>query len=281
MLRPAPTHRLLAAAAILAGVLCVPAVVPASDGGVRSYLDLARKHESTWGCTLSPSTSSAIGYYQMTLAALRDIKLKDEPGQLDRERMGHHLGRGVPVQPPRERRGDEALYGDQLVDTWNGDVKERIGNSAYGVLIDAASLLAGAHFLGARGMNEFILCGMHVTCIAESAVQTNGGDGAAIHRRLIARMKEAAGPERLGADRRLLTPSPDTRRSRPRPRPGITRARHRIHQVPPPAPRIAPDRPESLPSGRGRNADRRLSREPARGVRAGRRNPPGSRRAAR
>ena len=34
---------------------------------------------------------------------------------------------------------------------------------------------------------------MHVTCIAESAVQTNGGDGAAIHRRLIARMKEAAG----------------------------------------------------------------------------------------
>ena len=39
MLRPAPTHRLLAAAAILAGVLCVPAVALANDAdGVRSYL---------------------------------------------------------------------------------------------------------------------------------------------------------------------------------------------------------------------------------------------------
>jgi hypothetical protein len=193
MLRPAPTHRLLAAAAILAGVLCVPAVAPANDAdGVRSYLYLARKHESTRGCALSPSTSSAIGYYQMTLAALRDIRLKDD--------MGNWIENEWGITSDEEfqcnlHANDEAMkrYTEINWSILNGQVKERIGNSAYGVLIDAASLLAGAHFLGARGMNEFILCGMHVTCIAESAVQTNGGDGAAIHRRLIARMKEAAG----------------------------------------------------------------------------------------
>ena len=191
MLCRAPTHRLLTAA-ILAGTLCAPAVAAGSDDGVRSYLDLASKHESRRGCTLSPSTSSAIGYYQMTLAALRDIGLKDEAGNWLENEWG--------ITSDDEFRCNRAANDEAMKrfteNNWailSGEAKDRIGRSAYGVVIDAASLLAGAHFLGARGMNDFVLCGMHATCISEFAIKTNGGDPASVHRKLIRRMKETAG----------------------------------------------------------------------------------------
>ena len=192
LLRPAPTHRLLPAAAILAGTLAAPALAAGSDGGVGSYLDLARKHESRRDCTLSPSTSSAIGYYQMTLAALRDIGLKDE--------AGNWLENDWSITSDEEFQCNRAANDEAMKrftqNNWailSDEAKDRIGRSAYGVVIDAAPLLAGAHFLGARGMNDFVLCGMHATCISESAVLTNGGDPAKVHRKLIRRMREAAG----------------------------------------------------------------------------------------
>ena len=189
-LRPVPTRRRFAAAA-LAGLLSATALVAANSAGVRDYLDLARKHESR-GCALSPSNSSAIGYYQMTLAALRDIGFKDDDGNWvenewgitsDEEFRCHRTANDEAMK--RFTENNWAILADE--------VKERIGRSAYGVVIDAASLLAGAHFLGARGMNDFVLCGMHVTCISEFAILTNGGDPARIHRKLIKRMKSAAG----------------------------------------------------------------------------------------
>ena len=191
MLRTPESRRLLAAAAVLAGLLCAPALAAGNNAGVRDYLDLARKHESR-GCALSPSNSSAIGYYQMTLAALRDIGLKDDAGDWvenewgitsDEEFRCHRTANDEAMK--RFTENNWAMLADE--------VKDRIGRSAYGVVIDAASLLAGAHFLGARGMNDFVLCGMHVTCISEFAVLTNGGDPARIHRKLIERLTKAAG----------------------------------------------------------------------------------------
>jgi FMN phosphatase YigB (HAD superfamily) len=172
-------------------MLLAPALA-ASDAGVRNYLDLARRREANHGCAVSPSTSSAIGYYQMTLAALRDIGLKNDEGSWlenewgitsDEEFQCHRAANDEAMK--RFTRNNWAILTDEA--------KERMGKSAYGVVIDAASLLAGAHFLGARGMNDFVVCGMHVTCISELAVLTNGGDPARIHRKLINRMKEAAG----------------------------------------------------------------------------------------
>ena len=189
---PVATLRRYAATAFLTGVLCVPALAAGSDAGVRDYLDLARKHESNHGCALSPSNSTAIGYYQMTRAALRDIGLKDDAGNwLDNE-WGITSDEAFRCNRPAN---DEAMkrYTENNWSVLDNEVKNRIGRSAYGVVIDSASLLAGAHFLGARGLNEFLLCGMHVTCISEWAVQTNGGDPATVHRKLIKRMKEAAG----------------------------------------------------------------------------------------
>lgn len=189
-LRPVPTRRRFRAAA-LAGLLSVTALVAANNADVRDYLDLARRHESR-GCALSPSNSSAIGYYQMTLAALRDIGFKDDDGNWVENEWG--------ITSDEEFRchrtaNDEAMK-RFTVNNWAmlaDEVKDRIGRSAYGVVIDAASLLAGAHFLGARGMNDFVLCGMHVTCISEFAVLTNGGDPDRIHRKLIERLKKATG----------------------------------------------------------------------------------------
>ncbi len=167
------------------------AVAAANNAGVRDYLDLARRHEST-GCGLSPSNSTAIGYYQMTRAALRDIGFKDAAGNWTENAWG--------ITSDEEFRchrtaNDEAMkrFTENNWAILADEVKERIGRSAYGVVIDAASLLASAHFLGARGMNDFVLCGMHATCISELAVVTNGGDPARIHRKLIERLKKAAG----------------------------------------------------------------------------------------
>ncbi len=189
-LRPDPIRRRVAAAALV-GLLgaTVPAV--ADNAGVRDYLRLARNHESR-GCALSPSNSSAIGYYQMTLAALRDIGFKDDAGNWIENAWG--------ITSDDEFRchraaNDEAMkrFTEHNWAILADEVKDRIGRSAYGVVIDAASLLAGAHFLGARGMNDFVLCGMHATCISERAVVTNGGDPTRIHRKLIERLKKATG----------------------------------------------------------------------------------------
>lgn len=190
-LRPVPAYRRFAAAA-LAGLLSATALVAANNAGVRDYLDLASRHEASRSCTRSPSNSSAIGYYQMTLAALRDIGLKDDAGNWldnewgitsDEEFQCHRAANDEAMK--RFTENNWAILGEE--------VKDRIGRSAYGVLIDAASLLAGAHFLGARGMNDFVLCGMHATCLSERAVLTNGRDPDRIHRKLIRRMKAAAG----------------------------------------------------------------------------------------
>ncbi len=184
MLRPVATRRRLAATAVLAGVLCAPALTAADNAGVRDYLDLARKHEANHGCALSPSTSSAIGYYQMTLAALRDIGLKDDAGNWVENEWGITSDEEFQCNRPAN---DEAMkrYTENNWSILDDEAKDLIGKSAYGVVIDAASLLAGAHFLGARGINDFMSCGMHVTCISESAVFTNGGDPAVVHRKLI------------------------------------------------------------------------------------------------
>lgn len=189
-LRPVPTRRRFAAAA-LAGLLSATALVAANTAGVRDYLDLAKKRESR-GCALSPPNSSAIGYYQMTLAALRDIGLKDDAGNWTENEWGITSDDEFRCHPVAN---DEAMkrFTERNWAMLADEVKDRIGRSAYGVVIDAASLLAGAHFLGARGMNDFVLCGMHATCISEFAVVTNGGDPARIHRKLIQRLKKAAG----------------------------------------------------------------------------------------
>jgi len=190
MLRAPMTHRLLATA-VLAGLPCTPALAAGHNAGVRDYLDLARRHESR-GCALSPSNSSAVGYYQMTRAALRDIGLKDDDGNWVENEWGITSDEEFQCHPAAN---DEAMkrFTENNWAILADEVKERIGRSAYGVVIDAASLLAGAHFLGARGMNDFVLCGMHATCISELAVVTNGGDPARIHRKLIERLKKAAG----------------------------------------------------------------------------------------
>ena len=187
----APPHR-FAAAAALAALLCAPAPAAANDAGVRDYLDLASRHEARRSCTRSPSNSSAIGYYQMTLAALRDIGLKDDAGNWLENEWG--ITSDEEFQCHRAAN-DEAMkrFTENNWSILSEEVKNRIGRSAYGVLIDAASLLAGAHFLGARGMNDFVLCGMHATCFSERAVLTNGRDPDRIHRKLIRRMKAAAG----------------------------------------------------------------------------------------
>ncbi len=190
-LRPVPTRRRRFAAAALAALLSATALVAANTAGVRDYLDLARQRESR-GCALSPPNSSAIGYYQMTLAALRDIGFKDDAGNWTENEWGITSDDEFRCHPVAN---DEAMkrFTERNWAMLADEVKDRIGRSAYGVVIDAASLLAGAHFLGARGMNDFVLCGMHVTCISEFAVLTNGGDPARIHRKLIERLKKATG----------------------------------------------------------------------------------------
>ena len=128
----------------------------------------------------------------MTLIALQHLGLKDNSGNwLDNEW-------GITSDEEfqcNQAANDEAMK-RYTIDNWSlldDEVKAMAGRSAYGIVINAASLLAGTHFLGAKGMNNFVGCGMHAACLSQFAVVANGGDRAMIHRKLLARMSEAEG----------------------------------------------------------------------------------------
>ena len=181
---------------LLATAVAVPAVAGASDVGVREFLAQIEQRETGGNCHATPPTGSAIGCYQMTWRALVDVSLKSGPGP--RDWVTNQFGVTTDDEFKRNRAANDYAVKAYVRLNWDKylscGTKRRICTEVQGVAIDEASLLAGAHFLGAGGMNAFVACGMHLEeCVPEDAVEWNGGDRARVYRNLLGRMHEAAG----------------------------------------------------------------------------------------
>ena len=229
--------------------VAVPAVAGASDAGVREFLAQIEQHETGGNCLATPPTGSAIGCYQMTWRALVDVSLKNGPGP--RDWVTNQFGVKSDEEFKRNRAANDYAVKAYVRLNWDEylscGTKRRICTEVGGVAIDEASLLAGAHFLGAGGMNTFVACGMHrEECVPENAVEWNGGNRSRVHGNLLARMHEAVGLDisELTAGYRACVardgrcdaaPAPPAEPTPPQPEPT------------PPQPEPTPSQPEPTP----------------------------------
>ena len=190
--------RALPAAALL---VAVPALAAASDAGVREFLAQMEWHETSkigGSCVIRSAIpgSSAIGCYQMTTLALRDIGLKF--GRGPRDWMPNDFGIRTDEEFMANRAANDHAAREYTRRNWfllsrRCEDEGELCHEVHGFVIDEASLLAGAHFLGNRWMYEFVTCaGMGENCVPAEAAAQNGGR-AATYRSLTSRMREAAG----------------------------------------------------------------------------------------
>ena len=153
----------------------VPAVCAASPEDVARLFAMIVARESGGDCAAISSTSSAMGCYQLTTAALRDVGWKGENGVwLDNE-----FGIGSDEEFLQDAAAQYAAMLEYTRSNWRalppdarGATCRRFGDFR----LDDAGLLTGAHILGVGGINQFIRCGMEPDCLRLAAVQANGGD---------------------------------------------------------------------------------------------------------
>lgn len=171
-------------------VAAVPWFASASEVGVRGFLQLIERYETGGDCTATTTTSSAVGCYQMLKAALEDVDLKDSDGNWKPNRWRITSD----VEFALNREANDYAARQLAIKNW-GRLTCRTRSagcgSVGGVPISPASLLSGAHFLGAAGMNAFVECGLRPECLGDTAVKDNGGRETA-YRKLIARIRDAA-----------------------------------------------------------------------------------------
>ncbi|MCE2540841.1 MAG: hypothetical protein J4G16_10775 [Acidobacteria bacterium] len=153
--------------------------------------------ETGGNCFARPAGGSAIGCYQMTRAALRDVGFKNAAGDwLDNE---WDVDSDDEFQ--RNRRAQDAAMLRYTTNNWlqvEPCVRDLIGRTVGGVALDQAALVAGAHLLGATGLVRFVRCGLRTRCISPEAAAANGG-GRNLRANAIRRMRAARGLRVLGS----------------------------------------------------------------------------------
>ena len=184
--------RTFAALVVLFGV---PGSSAASNEDVARFLRMIADRESGGDCTETSTTSTAIGCYQMTDAALKAAGFKDDDGWVPNE-YGITSDEEF-LQNPAANYAAMLAY---TLDNWRilrCEAKARIcdvfGDPPAAFQLDAAGLLAGAHILGARGMRLFLnenSCNMGAHCLLDSAVEANGGDRERLRRIVVGRIAE-------------------------------------------------------------------------------------------
>ena len=174
-------------------LLALPVGAIASDAGVREFLRLNEQYETGGNCIARPPNGSAIGCYQMTNAALRDVGLK---GKKDNW-LPNPWNITSDAEFQRNRAANDYAMKQYARLNWSNyldcDTKRRLCTTVRDVRLDPAALLTGAHFLGAGYLNHFVACGMGAECIPDRVVRWNGRDRARIHRRLLDRMRSMSG----------------------------------------------------------------------------------------
>ena len=167
------------------------AVAPSGGADFPLYLAMLEEVETGGNCLARPAGGSAIGCYQMTRAALRDVGFKNAAGDwLDNE-----WGVDSDEEFQRNRRAQDAAMLRYTTNNWlqvQPCVRDLIGRTVGGVVLDQAALVAGAHLLGASGLVRFVRCGLRTRCISPEAAAANGG-GRSLRANAIRRMRVARG----------------------------------------------------------------------------------------
>ena len=153
--------------------------------------------ETGGNCFARPTGGSAIGCYQMTRAALRDVGFKNAAGDW----LGNEWDVDSDDEFQRNRRAQDAAMLRYTTNNWlqvEPCVRDLIGRTVGGVALDQAALVAGAHLLGATGLVRFVRCGLRTRCISPEAAAANGG-GRNLRANAIRRMRAARGLRVLGS----------------------------------------------------------------------------------
>ena len=153
-----------------------PVSIPARSGAdFPLYLEILKDVETGGNCLARPAGGSAIGCYQMTHAALRDVGLKNAVGDW----LDNAWGIESDDEFQRDGRAQDAAMLRYTTNNWlqvEPGVRDLIGRTVGGVALDQAALVAGAHLLGATGLVRFVRYGLQTRCISPEAAALNGGD---------------------------------------------------------------------------------------------------------
>ena len=150
------------------------AVAPSGGADFPLYLAMLEEVETGGDCLARPPGGSAMGCYQMTHAALRDVGFKNAAGDwLDNE-----WGVDSDDDFQRNRRAQDAAMLRYTANNWlqvEPCLRDLIGRTVGGVVLDQAALVSGAHLLGASGLVRFVRCGLRARCVSPAAAAANGG----------------------------------------------------------------------------------------------------------
>jgi len=202
MRKTLPACRASLAILLLCGsalALCAPAFA-----SVDEYLENVRGHESTGNYGATTNLGTATGGYQFTAGTLKDMGLIDYD---KRPEFGAGEWEGVTWNDnpwgvsSREEflsnaAAQDAMMAQYTTRNWNGldsTTKGLLGQNVNGMVVDEAGLLAGAHFLGAGGMNQFASCGFQAQCIDPKQAAANNMTPEQLAQRVRERMADVAG----------------------------------------------------------------------------------------
>ena len=150
------------------------AAAPAAGADFPLYLAMLEEVETGGDCLARPPGGSAIGCYQMTHAALRDVGFKNASGDW----LDNAWGVDSDGEFQRNRRAQRAAMLRYTTNNWlqvEPCVRDVIGRTVGGVTLDQAALVSGAHLLGASGLVRFVRCGLRARCVSPEAAASNGG----------------------------------------------------------------------------------------------------------
>ena len=211
---------------------------------------MTERYETGGNCTARPPPpSTAIGCYQMTRLALVDVGLKDHAGNW----LVNPWGITSDQEFQRNRAANDYAVKQFTRLNWgylNCDTKRAACRTGHPVELDPASLLSGAHFLGAGDMNRFVACGMRAECLRDVVVRRNGGNRARIYRGLLRRMEDVRGldiSELTPPDRRNCGPQGTCGATSPPPSPPPSGASGAPPPVAPPRDPVTPPPPPPPP----------------------------------
>lgn len=199
----------IAGALLMLAVGGIVAPTPAL-ASTNAYLEMLRQKEARKDANGNPlynttvSGATATGAYGLTAAALKDagfISYDSNP------QVGHGEWSNVTwnenpwgissreefLNNPAAQDAAMLAYTQRNWSNIPSSVKQWVGQTAGGMVINESALLAGSHFLGAGGMQNFAACGFKAHCIDPAHAALNGMTQQQMADRALEYMADASG----------------------------------------------------------------------------------------